>query len=120
MMKKIHLCAERYYWKGLVAALLILSSSAAHAQNESLNPLSVSTIDQLVDIILRAIIAIGVPVLTFMLILTGFYYVTAMGDTSKIGKVHSMLQYTLYGAILILGAKVLHEILKNTLTQLHV
>ena len=116
---KIRATLQNIYWRGLVAVTLFFSTNLAHA-NESLNPLSVRTIDQLVDIVLRAIITIGVPVLTFMLVLTGFYYVSAMGNEGKLKTVHQMLEYTIYGAILILGAKVLHEVLKNTLTQLHV
>ncbi len=107
------------YWKAVLFVLFLITAGAAHA-DESLNPLSVNTIDKLVDIILRAIITIGVPVLTFMLVLTGFYYVSAMGDEGKIKKYHKMLEYTIYGAILILGAKVLHEVLKNTLMKLNV
>jgi len=101
--------------------LLILAASAgqARADNSALNPLGVETIDALILIILDAIVKIGVPVITFFFVLTGFYYTTAMGDTSKVSKAHTMFRYTLIGSAVVLGAKVIYEILRNTLTKLN-
>ena len=112
MQRRLH----RLFWFALLT--LVLTPRPAGAQG--LNPLPVNTIDQLVDLILRAVITIGVPVLVFFFLLTGFYFVTAMGEKAKIKQAHDMLWNTIVGAALVLGAKVIHEVLVGTLTQLKI
>ena len=111
----------RIFWTAFSYYLLFGYSRPVYASDlNPLNPLNINTIDQLVDLILKAVITIGVPLLVFFFLLTGFYFVTAMGDTAKIKTSWKMLEYTIYGAALVLGAKVIHEILLNTLTILHI
>lgn len=102
-----------------IALSLLLQAEWAKA-SEGLNPLDINTIDQLVSLILQAVITVGLPLLVFFFLLTGFYFVTAQGDTKKLGTAKDMLRYTIYGAALILGAKVIQEVLKNTISKLHV
>ena len=99
-------------------ASLIFVAKLASAQGSSLNPLNAETIDELVVIILDAVIKIGVPVVTFMILLTGFQYATAQGNTGKISKAHWSFLYTVIGTAIVVGAKIIHSILVNTLLQL--
>ena len=90
------------------------------AGNDALNPLNISTLDELVVLILQAVITVGVPLLVFFFLLTGFYFVTARGSDKGTEYAKTMLWNTLYGAALILGAKVILEVLKATLSKLQI
>ena len=101
-----------------VSAMLVLSITKTALADSDLNPLSVDTIDKLIVIILDAAIKIGVPIVTFFVLLTGFKYATARGDKNAITKAHNMALYTAIGTAIVVGAKIIHSILQNTLLQL--
>ncbi len=107
------------FWFAFALALILHSTSVFAAGNESLNPLGINTIDQLVVLILQAVITVGLPLLVFFFLLTGFYFVTAQGNSKKLEDAQRMLKLTIYGAALILGAKVIHEVLVNTIAKLN-
>ncbi|MBI5138602.1 MAG: hypothetical protein HZA95_02265 [Candidatus Vogelbacteria bacterium] len=102
----------------LIISTVVLSCTNRVLAASDLNPLSVETIDELIVIILDAAIKIGVPIVTFFILLTGFKYATARGDKTKITNAHQMLQYTIIGTAIVVGAKIIHSVLKNTLLQL--
>lgn len=106
---------QQFVW-----TVVAYSATANAARAQGLNPLPVDTIDQLVILILRAVITIGVPFLVFMFVYTGFCFVVARGDKGDLTKAKTMLWNTIAGAALVLGAKVLHEVLVGTLSQLHI
>jgi len=74
-----------------------------------------STLTKLLNDILDVIMVFAVPVIVFFIIYAGFLYVTAQGDESKVTKGHKALLYAVVGGVIILGAKVLLEVIKGTI-----
>lgn len=92
--------------------------SAECSSNELCNPLSVSTISEFVAAALRALVVIALPIVTFFLVLAGFQYVTAQGNSTKISDAHRNFLYVVVGSALILGAWVLAKLIGGTVTQI--
>ena len=84
-----------------------------------INPLgNTKTLDGLLGKVLDAIIAIGVVVITIMLVYCGFLFVVAQGNEEKIRTARSALLWTIIGALILLGAKVIAEVISNTVKAL--
>jgi hypothetical protein len=83
------------------------------------NPLgSSTTLDGFLAKILDAIVLLLSPVVVIMLLYSGFLFVTAQGKAEEITKAKQALIYTLIGAAIVLGAKGLAEVIKNTVSCL--
>lgn len=78
------------------------------------NPLRADNIVQLFTDIIDILLVFAVPLIVFFIIYAGFLYVTARGNESTITKAHMALLYALIGGVLILGAKVLIEVIGGT------
>jgi hypothetical protein len=78
------------------------------------NPLSSCTIQDLLGKVLDAAIAIGTVVVTIMLVYCGFLFVVAQGNEEKIRDARSALVWTVIGALILLGAKVISSVIANT------
>jgi hypothetical protein len=81
------------------------------------NPLKFNDIQTLIPEILKVISQLGLIVCTFFIILAGFKYVTAGGDSGKIQTAHNILLWSVVGTAVLLGASVLASILGNTVNQ---
>ena len=77
------------------------------------NPLRVSTVNELLVAILNVLIVIAVPIVVIFIILAGFKYVTARGNQNDIQDAHRALTYAVIGAVLIIGALAIAEIISN-------
>jgi hypothetical protein len=84
------------------------------------NPLgsNTTTLDGFFANVLDAIVLLLTPVIVIMLVYCGFLFVSAQGKEEELTKAKSALMYTLIGAAIVLGAKGLAEVLKNTVTCL--
>ncbi len=78
------------------------------------NPLQVDSLEDLIVAILNIFITLMIPVIVFFIILAGFKYVTAQGNSHKVEEATSTLLYAVIGGVLILGAVAIAEIVKNT------
>jgi Type IV secretion system pilin len=79
------------------------------------NPLNnITSIEGLLVALLNIFIVLMIPVIVFFIILSGFKYVTAQGNSSKIEEATRSLTYAIVGGVLILGAVAIAEIIKNT------
>lgn len=81
------------------------------------NPLDgsgITSIETLVTSALNILLVIAVPVIVFFIIYAGFNYVTARGNADKVKKASTALWYAIIGAVLILGAVVVGEIIAET------
>lgn len=82
------------------------------------NPLDrINTIDELLVAILNIFIIIMIPIIILFIMLAGLRYVTARGNSEEIKKATNALIYAIIGAVLILGAVAIAEIIKNTVEQ---
>lgn len=84
------------------------------------NPLNASSIQGLIDLIIKAMIEIGTPIAILFLIWSGFLYVEARGNPTKVAKAHQALLWTLVGIAVLLGASILAKIIAGTINQLGV
>jgi len=72
----------------------------------------------LIETLLRALTVVMIPIITLMIIYSGFLYVTARGNAEQVRKATTSLTYAIIGAILIIGAIVLTEILEQSVTDI--
>ncbi|MDD5318287.1 MAG: hypothetical protein PHF79_00485 [Candidatus Pacebacteria bacterium] len=84
-----------------------------------INPLTGSdSLSSFLDQILTVVIDIGAVVIVFFIIYAGFLYVTARGSEEQIKKAHMTLTWTVVGAAVILGAKVISAAISGTVGAL--
>ncbi|PIT90871.1 hypothetical protein COU17_03425 [Candidatus Kaiserbacteria bacterium CG10_big_fil_rev_8_21_14_0_10_49_17] len=83
------------------------------------NPLSgVSTIPQFINVLLDAIIVIGLPIAALFIIYAGFLFVTAQGSEEKLKNAKSTFLWTLVGIAVFIGAKVIAELIDTTIKSI--
>ncbi len=82
------------------------------------NPLNnISDLPSLILAILTVLITISVPIIVIAIVYAGFKYVTARGNANDIRSATQALTYAIIGAVLILGALVISEIIGDTVTS---
>ncbi len=81
-----------------------------------INPIddSINDIPTLIEKIIEVVAIIAVPVLTLMIIYTGFLFVQARGNKTKLEDAKRSLGYTLLGAAIIIGAWTLAQVVGGT------
>lgn len=83
------------------------------------NPFKTNTIQGFIRAVVNDIlIPIGAVVAVLMVIYAGFKYVTAGGDSKKIGEAHDALLWAVIGAAILLGAWVISEAIQGTINAL--
>lgn len=89
------------------------------AQNTQLaNPIRANNVVDLLAMILDVVIVVSIPVLVLAFVWTGFKFVAAQGNPSKIEAAKTNLWYSLLGAGIIIGIKVILAIIQGTISQL--
>ena len=79
------------------------------------NPLkNVSSIEGLLVAILNIVEILMIPVIVFFIILAGFKYVTARGNSTKVEEATRALTYAVIGGVLILAAVAISGIIQST------
>lgn len=84
------------------------------------NPLKFNTLQEFLVGFLNAIILISIPFIVLAVVYSGFLFVSSQGNETKLVRAKNMLLYTLIGASLILGAKVLAVAIQATIAQISV
>ena len=79
------------------------------------NPLKVDSIEGLFQAILDIMLALSVPIIVFFIIYSGFQYVVAQGNEDKLKKANQMLLWSIIGGLIILGARVIFEVISGTI-----
>lgn len=85
-----------------------------------LNPLKVDSIEKLLQLILDILLIFAVPIIVFFIIYSGFLFVTAQGNEEQLKKAKNALLWTVIGAVILLGAKVILDVIVNTVTSLQI
>ncbi len=107
----------------LLSSAIILLPSLVLAQNPRSiptrleNPLSVGSIQDLLVAILNIVMILMIPVIVFFIIYAGFLYVTARGNAEQIKQATRALTYAIIGAILVVGAFAIAEIVRATVSS---
>ncbi len=119
----------KYIFYTLLLGTLLVPVATLRAENYNVgvvrtdsvnlqNPLNgINSIDDLLVALLNILIVIMIPIIVFFIILAGFKYVTARGNASQIQEATRALTYAILGAVLILGAVALSDVIKNTVEQ---
>jgi hypothetical protein len=99
------------------------SSAGAGPTNPSttlINPLGsgITDLPSLINAIMDFVVKIGAIVVIFMLVYVGFLFVMAQGNEQKIKDARRALLYTVIGALILLGAKVIAEGIRATVQAL--
>ncbi|MEN9921893.1 MAG: Type secretion system pilin [Candidatus Parcubacteria bacterium] len=81
------------------------------------NPLSFTSITDMIVAILNIVIIISTPIVVFFLIYAGFMYVTAQGNPEKLKAASSALLYGIIGGVIILAAIPILTIVKNLVSS---
>jgi len=103
--------------KGLLILIFfgLFLSSLTSAHIVIHNPVSSHTFDELIGKIMNFIWWIALALFPLMIVIAGFYFVTAAGDPAKVEKAKGIILYTVIGFIIILLARGLVELLKTLL-----
>ena len=73
-----------------------------------------SRLEDLLVALLRIFITIATPIIVLFIIYAGFKYVTAQGNAQQIQEATRALTYAIIGAVLIIGAVAISEIIAST------
>jgi len=96
-------------------ALPILTFAQADTGPTKLpNPIKSNTIGALLAQILDIMLTIGLPIIVVFFIFSGFRFVAAQGNETKLTEAKRGFKWTFIGAAILLGAKVLAELLQGT------
>lgn len=101
-----------------LASFLFASFAYADtALNNPLNP-TFSSIPLFIAGALKVMVMVALPVISLFIVYSGFLFVAAQGNESKLGEAKRNLLYVIIGSILILGAWVIATLIGGTVSQL--
>lgn len=84
------------------------------------NPLRVNSIAEFISALLRAVIAIGIPIAILFIVLAGFKFIAAQGSPDKLSEARTNFLYVVIGIAIFIGASALAELVMATLRQIGV
>jgi len=83
------------------------------------NPLTnICSFEDFVALLLQAVINIGLPIAVLFIVYSGFLFVTAQGNVTKIDEAKKTFFYTVIGVSIFLGSWALALIVKSTIKLL--
>ena len=101
---------------GLLTTIFLLPATVSAQIVYKLDSyLPFSSLEELIVAILRIFITIAVPIIVLFIIYAGFKYVTAQGNAQQVQEATRALTYAIIGAVLIIGAVAISEIIANTI-----
>jgi len=102
----------------LLAVTVSFAAGASVASAQFIDPLNVTTLEDLLVIILNTVVTIMFPIIVLMIVYTGFLFVSAQGNPTKLASARQALKWTLIGALVVLGAKALSLAIAATIKTL--
>jgi len=78
------------------------------------NPLGLDDFKEIVAAILKVVVTVGTVIVVLAIIWAGFKFVTAQGNESKIEEAKKTFFWVVVGAIVLLGAQILSNVIVNT------
>lgn len=85
-----------------------------------MNPAKVQSVAEFVSLLLRAIMAIGVPIAIIFIVLAGFKFIAAQGSPSALAEARQNFVYVIIGIAIFIGASALAQLVVSTLRQVGV
>lgn len=99
----------------LVGFLFLGALGEVEAQVVIENPLKYGSIEELIDSLINFIFWISLAIVPLMIIIAGFYWLTAAGDPKKVKTALDIIKWTVIGFAIILFAKGLVAIIRHVL-----
>lgn len=88
------------------------------AQTRLENPSAFPSLSALIEGLLRSIVYIALPIISLFVVYSGFKFVFAQGNQEAIKEAKYNFLYVIIGALLILGAWALAQLIGNTVNEL--
>lgn len=82
------------------------------------NPLKFPNMQKFIEGVLQSIVMIALPIITIFIVYSGFLFISARGNESKLSNAKNNFTYVIIGTILILSAWVLATLIGGTISQL--
>ncbi|MEX0652244.1 MAG: hypothetical protein WD509_02635 [Candidatus Paceibacterota bacterium] len=80
------------------------------------NPLTnICSLEDFVALLLQAVVRIGLPIAVLFIAYSGFLFITAQGNTTKLAQAKETFLWTVVGVAIFLGAWAIALIVKNTI-----
>jgi hypothetical protein len=96
-------------------------NTGVHLNTGIRNPLGdvhINSIPDFIAEVIKTVLLLAIPVIVLAIIYAGFLFVTAQGNSEKLGKAKKVLLYTLVGAAIILGSFVIANAIKGTVEDI--
>lgn len=103
-LKKNFVKITLFTFLAFVAFTPSISSAQCDPSKGLCNPISYDTINDFIKAILEGALKIGMPIIALAIIYSGFLFVFAQGNESKLKEAKNALLYSLIGAAILLGA----------------
>lgn len=81
------------------------------------NPIKVDSIGEFFYMLANFAYSLSYAVIAFFLIWSGFKFIVAQGNEEKLTDAKNTLKYTIIGAILLIGANVITEVVRTVINQ---
>ncbi|HEC94062.1 MAG TPA: hypothetical protein ENI56_01665 [Candidatus Kaiserbacteria bacterium] len=91
------------------------ASLCPSGQSGLCNPLKAKSITELLNDILTYLVKIGTVFVILMIVYVGFKFTAARGNAGELEKVRIMFLWTVVGALVILGAHVISDMITSTI-----
>ena len=82
------------------------------------NPLQADSLEELLQIFLRAVVQIGTIILVLAIIWCGFLFVKARGNPAELATAKKAFLWTIIGGLILLGAEAIGQVIKATAENL--
>ena len=82
------------------------------------NPLEFGSINEFFVAFLDVIVQVAFPLVVIAVVYTGFLFVTAQGDVTKLETAKKAFLWTVVGALIVLGAAAISELVCGTVEEI--
>lgn len=95
-------------------------NSSACPDGRLCNPLKIGTIDGFLVAIIQILVVFATPIIVLFIMYAGYLFVTAQGDTGKLEDAKRALLWSVVGGVIVLGAELIAQVIKGTVTGLQI
>lgn len=109
-----------FAWMYVYPSKVVLGQSYPPSPQGGLleNPLQSDSLVGFLTAILDVLLTLAIPIIVFFIIYAGFLYVTARGNENQITKAHQALLWSVVGGVIVLGAKLIIDVIQGTVEAL--
>lgn len=100
------------------ASIASAANPDGSGNNKFPNPTSFPDIQSFIAGFLKAVVILALPIIALFIVIAGFKFLSARGNSNKLGEARDNFKYVIYGAILILGAWALAVLIWGTVNPL--